>query len=241
MIDQSIQISISPEILDLFPQMRISGIMVNGLTINKDQNPSLQDYLAAPATVPVDISAEEEIAKWRKVYGQMGVKPSKYFSSFESLYRRFSKGKSVFGINPVVDSYNAVSIKHRLCMGGYDAGRLGNHVSIRFAQQGEEMVPIGSDSPLILTDKAVVYADEHQVMCALWNHRDAQATMISDQTTNALFFVDEVNQQPGRAERALKDLADLLKNSTDSISEPFHLDQNTPFVTTKVAITETGS
>ena len=38
----------------------------------------------------------------------------------------------------------------------------------------------------------IVYADDTQVVCWLWNHKDAQATCITDQTRQALFCIDAV-------------------------------------------------
>ena len=36
----------------------------------------------------------------------------------------------------------------------------------------------------------IVYGDEEQVICWLWNHKDSQATCIDKKTTHAIFFVD---------------------------------------------------
>jgi DNA/RNA-binding domain of Phe-tRNA-synthetase-like protein len=210
-------VSIDDAVLEAFPSARVSGLVATGLSIG--------DGADAPEA-PVSDAVEPEVAAWKEAYRRMGVKPSAVRSSLDALSRMVAKGRSPFGINAAVDAYNAVSLEHALCMGAYDVDTLGSSVEVRFGRPGEELVPIGGGTPIGVDERAVVYADERRVLCAYWNHRDADATKLGGQTTSAVFFVDELVAQPGRAERALADLGDRVTATCGgAVVQTFHLDR----------------
>ncbi len=215
-------VTIDDAVLDAFPAARVSGLVAHGLTVLD---------AALPDDPPVSPDAEAEVAAWKEAYRTMGVKPSAVRCSLDALARMVAKGRSPFGINAAVDTYNAVSLEHGLCMGAYDTDTLGSSVVVRYARDGEELVPIGGGSPIAVGPRAVVYADEHRVLCAYWNHRDADATKLSGRTTSAVFVVDELAARGGRAERALTDLGDRLTATCGgTVVQTFHLDRAQPRV-----------
>ncbi|WCL62713.1 phenylalanine--tRNA ligase beta subunit-related protein [Bacillus subtilis] len=236
---QQLKLSIEEDVLNKYPEMRILGIVVNDLTVFQNSSTTIEGFIEPIFSQiqdkdwgPQQISAEQEIKAWRSAYGEMGVKPSKFKSSFESLFRRVVKNQVPFGVNSIVDAYNAVSLKHRLCMGGYDLDYIEDHIILRYAQEGEKMLPIGTSEPLILNDRSVVYSDPNKVLCSYWNHRDSEETKISTQTKNAIFFVDEIHKKKGRSLSALFDLINLIKalDQTITVSGPFYLEQQSSSV-----------
>ena len=54
------------------------------------------------------------IAAWRAAFSAFGAKPSRYPSSAESLLARVLKGEPVPRINALVDTYNAISLRHAI-------------------------------------------------------------------------------------------------------------------------------
>ena len=71
------------------------------------------------------ITSLEDIARWRRAYAGIGVKPSKFPSSLEALMRRAKKGQMAEVGIPAVDLYNAISVIRRAPLGAYDMARLG--------------------------------------------------------------------------------------------------------------------
>lgn len=215
-------VRIDDAVLDAFPSARVSGLVATGLTIGEG------DGAPEPAVSP---DAEAEVAAWKEAYRRMGAKPSAVRCSLDALARMVARGRSPFGINAAVDTYNAVSLEHALCMGAYDVDALGATTTVRFARDGEQLVPIGGGAPISVDGRAVVYADERRVLCAYWNHRDADATKLTGQTTRAVFVADELAGRPGRAERALADLGERLAAACGgSVVQVFHLDRERPRV-----------
>jgi DNA/RNA-binding domain of Phe-tRNA-synthetase-like protein len=232
---RTLNLSISNDILKSYPEIKISG-MVAEITSSVKNNFNYQIYLKDHYENIKDLSwgvngfsAADEIAKWRSVYSTMSIKPSKVKCSFECIFRRYAKDQPIFGINPFVDIYNFISLKHRLCMGAYDLEKLGCNINLRYGLSNEEMEPINSDTPLIFNEKDIVYVSNDSVICAYWNHRDSDKTKIDDRTQRVIFFIDEVKKVNMRAESALKELGQILKHQLNvNITDFFYLHQSKP-------------
>jgi DNA/RNA-binding domain of Phe-tRNA-synthetase-like protein len=76
--------------------------------------------------------------------------------------------------------------------------------------RNEKLQAIGGDL-LELGPQHVVYADDQGPICAYWNHRDAERTKIGIETTSVVFFADDLDVAHGRADRAMEELASLLR------------------------------
>ncbi|MGK9267662.1 hypothetical protein KXR56_13435 [Bacillus inaquosorum] len=211
-------LSIEKEMLEKFNDIHLTGIIVKNLKV-KSINPNFfEPYISDLNELykQQDVTENEEVKKWRNIYKEMGLKPSKYHCSFESILRRYLKGFNFLGINNVVDSYNSVSLLHQKCIGGYDLDKIQNKITLRFAKEGETCLPIGASEPISLSKNSVVYADEEKVLCSYWNYRDSEYTKITENTKNAIFFIDEIDATPTKGKNAIKDLANLLKDTCDA-------------------------
>lgn len=119
-------LSIEKEMLEKFKDIHLTGIIVKNLKV-KSINPNFfEPYISGLNELykQQDVTENEEVKKWRNIYKEMGLKPSKYHCSFESILRRYLKGFNFLGINNVVDSYNSVSLLHQKCIGGYDLDKI---------------------------------------------------------------------------------------------------------------------
>src|SRR5215469_5029787 len=75
---------------------------------------------AAGAAVYGNAQSHPRIAPWRESFTRMGVSGKQFPSSAEALLRRALKGGEPFRINPLVDWYNAISLRHLVPAGGFD-------------------------------------------------------------------------------------------------------------------------
>ena len=142
-----------------------------------------------------------EVAIWREAYASFGVKPRDARSSVESLLRRAPKGLP--RIDRLTDTYNAISILHRIPIGGenLDAYVGAPHLvksdgtdtfdTVVDAARIEEPVPAGE----------VVWKDDAGVTCRRWNWRQCVRTRLDERTERGLFIVDGLG--PNSRERAL--------------------------------------
>ena len=79
----------------------------------------------------------------------------------------------LFNINPIVDAYNAISLKYGIPMGTYDISKLKGNIELRLAKKGEEFVGINSKQIERTSANEIVYADELGVFCRSWNDKDS--------------------------------------------------------------------
>ena len=102
--------------------------MVRGID-NRVEDPEIWPMLeveierAAASIGEQEISQLPAVAPWRAAFAQFGVKPSKYRSSIEAMLRSAQSGR-LRSINPLVDLYNTISLRHQLPVGGEDLAKI---------------------------------------------------------------------------------------------------------------------
>jgi DNA/RNA-binding domain of Phe-tRNA-synthetase-like protein len=121
---------------------------------------------------------DPRIATWRRTFSEFGSKPSRYPSSAESLLARVLKGGELPRINALVDTYNAVSLRHVIPVGGEDLDELAGDLRLVRAEDGE-----------------VVWRDDAGVTCRRWNWRQEPRTRLTEATKNAFFVFDSLPPQ----------------------------------------------
>jgi DNA/RNA-binding domain of Phe-tRNA-synthetase-like protein len=119
---------------------------------------------------------------WREAFRSFGVKPRRAVCSAEALIAR---GAALPRINPLVDRYNAVSMRWAVPVGGEDLDAVVPPVRLVFASGSE--VFDGGDPPRA---GEVVWRDEAGVTCRRWNWRQCARTRLTGSTTRAYFLFD---------------------------------------------------
>ena len=112
--------SVDEKLFDLFPELQIGVLIckIENKRYGEDRLEAVLDDIRAGFGYekPQD---HPHIKAWRDAFTKLGISASKYHSSIESLLRRALKGGPFPRINPVVDLYNAVSLKYLVPMGGH--------------------------------------------------------------------------------------------------------------------------
>ena len=142
----------------------------------------------ALSTSPVD--QIPEVAAWRAAYQAFGAKPSRTRNSLEALLRRAEPGLP--RVNALTDLYNAISVLHRIPLGGEDLDRYSGPPRLIRAAGTEPFDTTASGAPVIEHPEPgeVVWADDAGVTCRRWNWRQARRTQLHENTTSALFILD---------------------------------------------------
>jgi DNA/RNA-binding domain of Phe-tRNA-synthetase-like protein len=157
-----------------------------------------------------DLAMHPAIAPWRAAYARFGVKPSKTRSSIENLLRS-AKAQRLRSINPLVDLYNTVSLKHLLPAGGEDLATVVGDVVLTRAAGSEDFVPLGGAIQEPPPAGAVIYRDEVGVICSCWNWREADRTKLTETTTDALLVIEAIPPIPrSQLDAALVELAERV-------------------------------
>ena len=205
---------IEPAFWDLFPDTTIGIATIHKLDNHGDCPQSVLDEAneQAQKLVPeTPIAQNGVVADWREAYRKFKTKKGAR-SSIENLLKRAQQGKPVSSINPLVDLYNVVSLRHALPCGGENIDAMAGDIKLTVADGGEPFHPLGEDDEEPALPGEVVYKDDAGIICRCWNWRDGERTMLTEDTTNAFLCLECVNPERKDAlETALTDLKDLAK------------------------------
>jgi DNA/RNA-binding domain of Phe-tRNA-synthetase-like protein len=193
----NVGVHVSPQITAAWPDYEAAVVIAEGIR-NGPSDEVSERLLAAAEQAARDSGLERaaddpRIAAWRRVFSEFGSKPSRYPCSAESLLARVLKGGELPRINALVDTYNAVSLRHLIPVGGEDLDQLQGDLRLVRAEDGE-----------------VVWRDDAGVTCRRWNWRQEPRTQLTEKTTRAFFVFDRLPPQQAR-DAAVQELIDHLR------------------------------
>ena len=80
------------------------------------------------------------------------------------------------------------------------------------AKGGESFRPLGVEEDEPALPGEVIYYDQTGAICRCFNWREAQRTMLTDETTDAVLVIEAVNaDQAQRAQQAAEELQQRIK------------------------------
>jgi DNA/RNA-binding domain of Phe-tRNA-synthetase-like protein len=193
----NVGVHVSPQITAAWPGYEVAVVIADGIR-NGPSDRASERLLAAAEQAARESGLERaaddpRIAAWRRVFSEFGSKPSRYPCSAESLLARVLKGGELPRINALVDTYNAVSLRHVIPVGGEDLDQLEGDLRLVRAEDGE-----------------VVWRDDAGVTCRRWNWRQEPRTQLTESTTRAFFVFDGLPPQ-GALAAAVGELIEHLK------------------------------
>lgn len=208
---------ISEEILEKYPDIRI-GVLVAKNLKNKKVDPELENL---KRTIENDVrnkydtqtlSQHPFIFAWRETFRSFGAKPKDKPCSVEALLRRVLKEEKIPRINTAVDSYNLVSIKNVLPIGGYDLEKIEGMITLKVSKGGENFLPLGSSEFEETKEGEVIYADDKKVLTRKWNYRDCENAKITEEGKNIVLVIDAASKDIPKesVEKTLKDLSEMV-------------------------------
>ena len=223
-------------VIEKYPTVNIGVLTGTGLSI-KRMHPDLEKYKsdslqAAENLIGGDsVTNHPYIASMRNLYRTFGTKPADYHPSAESLVRRAIKTQQLPLINTAVDTYNAVSVRYLMPMGGFDTDLIMGDVVLRFSTGDEAFSPLGEIERECTYPGEVVYADDRRILTRRWNYRDCVETRITEKTVNVVMFIDGSPEIPRvEVEEALEELVLNLKKYCGGRYSTNVADSGTPIV-----------
>jgi DNA/RNA-binding domain of Phe-tRNA-synthetase-like protein len=210
-----VQASIA-DIVDRFPALRIAVVVASDLSIPVERPPLLDAEIgaaeaeAAARFAGVAMPDIPGVQVWRDAYKAFGIRKTSYRSSVERLIRKVVRDGHLARINPFVDAYNAVSLRHVLPAGADDLDRVEGDLAFRVAREGDSFHALGQEPAEDDPPKPgeIVYADQAKVLCRRWNwYQDARSPVTLD-TRRAVVTVQSLG--PGDLGAAVGELERLL-------------------------------
>ncbi|HMM43829.1 MAG TPA: phenylalanine--tRNA ligase beta subunit-related protein, partial [Thermomicrobiales bacterium] len=102
-----------------------------------------------------------------------------------------------FEINPLVDFYNAVSLRHVVPAGAFELDRLAAPVELRITREGDTFHSLDEEAPVALPAGEIAYASGPTVLTRHFVWRQSVEGLIRPETRDVL-LLSEVAGQVGR-------------------------------------------
>lgn len=179
-----------------FPEGQIEVLVIKGIDNSQSDQTMATKLEAAKETAKQYVSEEtftdnSVIAEWRSAFSSIKTKKGAR-SSIEALLKRVSKDQSFNPINPLVDIYNCISLEYGVPCGGEDINKIEGGLYLGEAKGGEEFIPLGSEESSPALEQEMIYYDDKGAVCRSLNWREAKRTMLTEQTTDAVFVLEAV-------------------------------------------------
>lgn len=214
------KVIVEKEFWELFPQAQISIMVAKGLDNSVDESKDLyfKSLLDKGSKRAEDFISDEPftqnevIQEWRQAFTKFKTKKGAR-SSIEALLKRVSQGREFNPINPLVDIYNSVSLSYAVPCGGEDIAKIQGGLHLGKAQGGEPFFPLGAETDAPALPEEIIYYDDEGAVCRCFNWREAQRTMLTEGTTDAVLVIEAINEdQAKRAQAAMQELQSLVED-----------------------------
>lgn len=218
---------------EVFPEAKINVLVVKGISNQFSEEEKLDfstlfteaKKAAAAFLTEEPFSQNEVIREWREAFQQFKTKKGAR-SSIEALLKRVDQGREYSPISPLVDIYNSISIKYAIPCGGEDIHAIKGDLHLGKAKGGETFLPLGAEEDAPALPEEIIYYDQVGAVCRCFNWREAQRTMLTEDTTDAVLVIEAINtKQAERAAQAVKELKQLVDTYFDTESTIYSADK----------------
>ncbi len=130
------------------------------------------------------------IQSWRRVYSQMGLKPTQYRCASESLLRRFKKDGSLPRLHPFVDYCNFISVRTGIPIAIFDTNKIQGGIVVGFADGVETYQDFNgaNETPEI---GEVIFKDEiNRAHSRRWVYRQSKHSIVQKDTDSVLIVAE---------------------------------------------------
>ncbi len=190
------KLSISSGVFARLPGLRLGVLVARGIrndgaaaeipALLREEEARIRRELSADG-----LAGHARILCWREAYRAFGAKPKEHRSSVENLYRLVLRGGELRGVNPLVDIYNLVSLRHMLPVGGEDLDALSGDLVLAVAGPSEPPVRLLGDAEERPPHPGeIIYRDDVSAVCRRLNWREAERTRLTERTTNAVLVLE---------------------------------------------------
>lgn len=211
-------VTVDQNLWKIFPEAKIYTLVVNNINNHPDDAVDYHALLNTALKTSEKFVREDDfkdnfvISEWRDIFTKFKKKKGAR-SSIEALLKRVAQGKSLNPINPLVDIYNSVSLEYGVPCGGEDLDKIVGGLHLGFAQGGEAFYPLGAADSEPALPQELIYYDNEGAICRSLNWREAQRTMLTEGTQNAILVIEAITaEQEERSLQAIQALQSKIKD-----------------------------
>ena len=200
-------------VLDRWPGYRVWLVAADGVDASQLATMTDDLFRQAVASAGARDDVDGHVLRWQDAYRDFGVKPRVARSSVDALLRRAGSETGLPRINVLVDLYNAISILHRVPIGGEDLDRYDGPARLTLASGAEPFHTTSPGEPVVEHPEPgePIWVDDAGITCRRWNWRQTTRTAIDPATRRVGFIIDSLDAPDHHgASGAAARLAELL-------------------------------
>lgn len=191
--------SIDPRLTGIAPGFRALSILVEAAPITQPDVASAALAQACQQVLTDDVAwAEAHLSAWDDVFRAFGAKPKRTPCSASALRKRVLKEGALPPLDPVVDIYNAISIRYAIPVGGENLAAYAGAPRLMLAEGNEPFDTLKEGQPVIEYPDAgeVIWRDDIGVTCRRWNWRQGVRTRLDSQAQHMWFILESLPSMP---------------------------------------------
>lgn len=203
---------IDPKVLQIAPDFRAHHVFVTAPESTALANGGLTLDEACRFVLEGEPSwAEAHLAAWADTYRRFGARPNRTPCSAQALRKRVLKDGMLPTINPVVDLYNAVSLRFAVPVGGENLGPYVGVPRLTVADGSEVFDTFANGAPSIEHPEPgeIIWRDDRGVTCRRWNWRQGARTRLNGDEQTMWFVLERLGPMPAGA---LTEAGDMLEH-----------------------------
>lgn len=207
--------------IDTAVRLLAPGFRAISLTVESDGTTGVQDAAVLRDAIHLVRAggpgwADAHLASWDRVYERFGAKPGRTPNSAAALRKRVLKDGEIPSINPLVDLYNAVSLRFAVPAGGENLAAYVGPPRLTIADGSEEFETMSNgeqvtDYPAV---GEIIWRDDLGVTCRRWNWRQGIRTRLEPGCNSMWFILEALETMP---EGALSDAGHMLASGLERI------------------------
>lgn len=191
--------SISPDVARLAPGFRALSIslsaapLVNASFGEKVLRTACEEVLnGEPAWAAAHLTA------WSETFRAFGAKPGRTPCSAEALRKRVLRDGFMASLDPVVDLYNAVSLRYAVPVGGENLAAYRGAPRLIISDGSEPFDTLREGTLSVEKPDAgeVIWCDDLGVTCRRWNWRQGIRTRLSASDKQMWFILESLPEMP---------------------------------------------
>jgi DNA/RNA-binding domain of Phe-tRNA-synthetase-like protein len=190
--------TIDQPVFELLPNLVIAIPIIHGFDNTKGRSESLTLLRAEEGCLRKIMTLDSfwkdiRVTSYLKAFRAFGTDPEIRRPAHIALTKRVLEGGYIPDINPMVNIYNALSIKYLTPFGGENLDVLNGDFRLYIAKGGEIWFPIGSDKQKPAIAGELVWGDDIDLSTRALNWRQCDRTKMTDLTSNGFFVMDGFN------------------------------------------------
>ena len=208
--------SVTKKVFSKFPKAKFGAVLIEDID-NSQEAQEIEKLLdqevdkVSKELEKANISDLPKVEKWQEIFDKLRLE-GKFIPSHQSLLERAKKDKSIPHINPLVDIYNIISLKHRIPIGGHDIAKVGS-IRVDETTGGETFQTMNSKVEETVGKGEIAYLSNDKVLTRHFVWRQSE-TSKTDKNTKSIFI--PIDDAPGdMSENDLKKIAfELIRTIT---------------------------